>query len=95
MIHMNRKPNGITKSDAQAMKSENLIKQDFTAEAPNEKWLTDITEIPCKDGKLYLAAIFDWYSRFIVGWALSDTLDTALVLEAVLSAIKRCRVCLY
>ena len=47
-----RHPNGITREDAVAQKSENLINRDFTAEAPNEKWLSDITEVPCSDGKL-------------------------------------------
>jgi len=48
MIHMKHNPNGITKADAEAQKSENLIKQDFMAKAPNQKWLTNITETPCK-----------------------------------------------
>ena len=41
-----RHPNGITREDATAQKSENLINRDFTAEALNEKWLSDITEAP-------------------------------------------------
>ena len=82
MIHMKRKPNGITKADAQAQKSENLIKQDFTAEAPNEKWLTDITEIPCKDGKLYLAAILDCYDGTIRGFKMADNMQADLCVEA-------------
>jgi len=53
MIKYKRRPKGITKADAEAKKEENLIQQDFSAEQPNEKWLTDITEIPCKDAKLY------------------------------------------
>src|SRR5690554_4898078 len=48
-----RRPHGITREDAEAQKSENLIQRDFTADAPNQKWLSDITEIPCRDGKLY------------------------------------------
>ena len=51
-----RHPNGITREDPAAQKSENLIQGDFTASAPNQKWLSDITEIPCSDGKLYLCA---------------------------------------
>jgi len=82
MIHMKRKPNGITKADAQAQKSENLIKQDFTAEAPNQKWLTDITEIPCKDGKLYLAAILDCYDGTIRGFKMADNMQADLCVEA-------------
>ena len=51
MIRPKRRPNGITKEDREAEKSENLIKQDFSAENPNEKFLTDITEVACSDGK--------------------------------------------
>lgn len=40
-------------------------------------------------GHMYLTAVIDWYNRYIVGWALSDTLNTAPVLEAVASSIKR------
>lgn len=56
---------------------------------PNQVWAIDITYIPMKRGHMYLTAIIDWYSRFIVGWSISDTLDTAPVLEAVKTAISR------
>ena len=56
---------------------------------PNQVWAVDITYIKIRHGHMYLTAIIDWYSRFIVGWALSDTLDTAPVLEAVKKAIKQ------
>ena len=56
---------------------------------PNQVWAVDITYIKLKHGHMYLTAIIDWYSRYIVGWALSDTLDTAPVLEAVKKAIKQ------
>lgn len=55
---------------------------------PNQVWAIDITYIPMERGHMYLTAIIDWYSRFIVGWALSDTLDTAPVLEAVHKAVR-------
>ncbi len=54
---------------------------------PNQVWAIDITYIKMGRKHMYLTAIIDWYSRFIVGWALSDTLDTAPVLEAVKTAI--------
>ena len=56
---------------------------------PNQVWAVDITYIKLKHGHMYLTAIIDWYSRFIIGWVLSDTLDTAPVLEAVRKAIER------
>lgn len=54
---------------------------------PNQVWAIDITYIPMAHGHMYLTAIIDWHSRFIVGWELSDTLDTAPVLAAVKVAI--------
>jgi putative transposase len=49
----------------------NLLKRDFTADAPNTKWVADITGIGTAEGWLYLAAIVDIYSRLVVGWANS------------------------
>ena len=54
-----RKPNGITKADREARKSDDLLKRDFRAEEPLTKCVTDITEIKARDGKLYVSAIFD------------------------------------
>jgi putative transposase len=56
---------------------------------PNQVWAIDITYIPMKQGHMYLTAIIDWYSRYIIGWELSDTLETAPVLEAVKNAINK------
>lgn len=54
---------------------------------PNQVWAIDITYIKMSHGHMYLTAIIDWYSRFIVGWELSDTLETAPVLAAVQKAM--------
>lgn len=56
---------------------------------PNQVWAVDITYIKMGRKHMYMTAIIDWYSRFIVGWALSETLDTAPVLEAVKTAVER------
>ena len=56
---------------------------------PNQVWAVDITYISIGRSHMYLTAIIDWYSRFIVGWALSDTLETAPVLEALKQAIRQ------
>jgi putative transposase len=53
------------------------------ATAPNQLWVADITYIQSQEGWLYLAAILDLYSRKIVGWAMSDRVDTSLVLKAL------------
>ena len=62
--------------------ADNLLKRDFTATAPNQKWLTDITYIPTQEGWLYLATVLDVFSRRIVGWSMSDIIDSALVQDA-------------
>ena len=55
----------------------------------NQVWAIDITYIRMGRGHMYLTAIIDWYSRYIIGWELSDTLDTAPVLAAVKDAIRQ------
>jgi transposase InsO family protein len=67
----------------------NRLAQDFTTEAPNQKWLGDITYIPTAEGWLYLAAVLDLYSRRIVGWALAQTMTTDLVAAALNMALGR------
>ena len=57
------------------------------ATAPNQLWVADITYIETREGWLYLAAILDLYSRKIVGWAMSEHIDTALVLKALVMAL--------
>lgn len=57
-----RHPSGLTKADAAAQKADNLIQRDFSADTPNHKWLTDITQIPCADGKLYIAPVLDCFN---------------------------------
>jgi len=57
------------------------------ATAPNQIWVADITYIETEEGWLYLAGILDLYSRKIVGWAMSDRIDTALVLKALAMAL--------
>ena len=54
---------------------------------PNQVWAIDITYIVYKNSHMYLTAIIDWYSRYIVGWALSDTLETAPIVGAVREAV--------
>lgn len=83
-----RHPNGITREDAEAQKSENLIQRDFSATEPNEKWLSDITEVPCSDGKLYLSAVLDCFNGEVVGMALDDNMRKELCIQAFENACK-------
>jgi transposase InsO family protein len=84
-----RKPNGITKEDYEAQKSENLLRQDFTAESPNSKWLTDISEVPTADGKLYISPILDCFDGQIVGLAMDDNMKKGLCVNAFEQACLR------
>jgi len=61
----------------------NLLERDFSAPAPNQVVAGDITYIPTTDGWLYLAVLLDLYSRRVVGWAMSDRIDTELALSAL------------
>ena len=63
--------------------NDNVLKREFTTEAPNQAWVGDITYIRTREGWLYLAVLIDLYSRKVVGWALSVHIDTALVLTAL------------
>jgi putative transposase len=71
--------------------AENLLDQDFTAEAPNQRWASDITYISTHQGWLYLAVVMDLYSRRIVGWSMSRWINRHLVIDALNMAIgQRC-----
>jgi len=89
LLKKKRNPNSLTKEDREAQKSENLIKQDFTAEEPNSKWLSDISEIPTADGKLYIAPVFDCFDGKIVGLAMDDNMRKKLCIEAFEQACKQ------
>jgi transposase InsO family protein len=67
----------------------NLLERNFTADAPNESWVGDITYLDTHQGWLYLAVLIDLYSRRVVGWAMSEHIDTALVMSALNMALTR------
>jgi len=67
----------------------NRLKRDFSATAPNQKWVGDIVGIETDEGALYFAALLDVYSRRIIGWAMSDTCDKTLVIDALNMALAR------
>ncbi|MBB6262709.1 transposase InsO family protein, partial [Paenochrobactrum gallinarii] len=65
----------------------NLLKQDFSASAPNQKWAGDITYVWTREGWVYLAVILDLYSRRVIGWATGDRLKQDLALRALNMAL--------
>lgn len=79
LIHKpRRKPNGITKADREARKSDDLIRRDFHADKPLEKGVTDITELRAKDGKLYVSVIFDCFDLMPLGIEMRDNMKAGL-----------------
>jgi putative transposase len=76
-----------TRRRAGTIPAPNLLNQDFSAQARNEKWVTDITYIDTTEGWLYLASVMDLYSRRVVGWALADHMETSLIEAALLMAL--------
>ena len=83
-----RKPNGITKADRLARKSEDLLKRDFYADEPLKKVVTDITEIKAKDGKLYVSAIFDCFDLAVLGISMDTNMKAGLCVKTVDNAVK-------
>lgn len=67
----------------------NLLKRDFSADRPDQKWLADITYISTAEGWLYLAAILDLYTRRIVGWSMSERMTGDLTLSALNMALQQ------
>ena len=67
----------------------NVLDRDFTATAPNQKWVADFTYIWTHEGWLFVAVVLDLYSRRVVGWAMQATMTAQLVTDAMLMAIWR------
>lgn len=77
-----------TQADPTRQPAPNTLDRDFTAEAPNRKWVTDITYLPTAQGWVYLAVVLDLFSRKVVGWSLGPSLATELVSAALRLAIE-------
>jgi putative transposase len=82
-----RKRRNLTQPDKKARPFPDLLKRDFTAERPNQKWCGDMTEIPTDEGKLYLSTTLDLFSRILLGYATSDHPDAALAMATIRMAV--------
>lgn len=71
--------------------SPNLLERNFTVEAPDKAWVSDITYLATRTGWMYLTVIIDLFSRLVVGWALSSSLSHEMVIAALKRAIRRRR----
>lgn len=69
--------------------SENLLKQDFYASGPNQKWVGDITYLRTGEGWLYLAVVIDLWSRSVIGWSMSSRMTAQLASDALQMALWR------
>ncbi len=67
----------------------NVLDRDFTAKKANQKWVSDITYIAALEGWLYLAVVLDLFTRKVVGWSMSERIDSRLVVDALEMAVSR------
>lgn len=84
-----RRPKGLTKPDPSAMAAENLLCQDFGADRPWQKLLTDITQIQCADGKLYISPIMDCFNGEILSLCMADNMRKELCIDTLKAAAGR------
>ena len=81
---------GLPKDDGQrSVIAENVLDRQFSAEAPNQKWVADFTYIWTAEGWLYVAVVIDLFSRRVVSWSMSATMTAQLVTDALMMAIWR------
>ena len=82
-----KRRNGLTRQDKTKAPFPDLIRRDFTASEPNQRWVGDITEIPTVAGKLYLATVIDLFSRRLIGAATSRHPNAELAKAAITMAV--------
>ena len=83
-----RRKRSTTQADEAHVHAANLLNREFSAEAPNRKWVSDIKQIETDEGVLYLAATLDLYSRRAVGWAMDASMSATLTRSALRMAIQ-------
>ncbi len=76
-----------TQRDPSHPVAKNLLRRNFSSDAPNQRWAADITYISTHQGWLYLAVVMDLYSRRIVGWSMSRWMSRRIVVDALKMAI--------
>ena len=83
LLHLRRTPRGITKATTEIEEKENLIKRDFKSDKTLTKLLSDITQIQCLDGKLYISAILDCYNGEIVALEMRNNMKKELCIDTI------------
>lgn len=90
LIHeRKRRPKGLTKATTEIQEKENLIKQDFKADKPYTKLLTDISQIPCYDGTLYISPILDCFNGEVLSLIMRDNMKKELCMDTLSAARMR------
>ncbi len=84
-----KKYKATTNSNHSLPVAPNLLEQNFTADAPDQKWVSDITYIWTKEDWLYLAVVLELYSRRVIGWAIGERMTAALVCDTLIMALWR------
>ena len=84
-----RRPKGLTRATTEIQEKENLIKQDFTSDQPYQKLFTDISQIPCRDGKLYISPIMDCFNGEIISLVMRSNMRKELCIDTFNAAAKR------
>jgi len=88
LLQKRNSPKGLTKAEKQAQKSDNLLKRNFSATAPNQKMVTDITEWTARDGKVYQSGVFDCFDNACLGLSFADHMRTELCVETYSQAAR-------
>lgn len=88
-LHSRRRPKSLTKPDPEAIYNENLLKKDFSSDKPFTKVLTDITQVQCQNGKLYISPIFDCFNGEILSLCMADNMKKELVIDTLNAAVNR------
>lgn len=84
-----RRPYRLTRATTEAQEKENLIKKDFSAKTPHTKLLTDLSQIPCADGKLYISPIMDCFNGEIIALQMCDNMRKELCIDTLKAACDR------
>jgi putative transposase len=86
---MRRRYKQTTESKHSNRVEANILDREFKADKPNDKWVSDITYISTLEGWLYLSSVIDLYSRKVIGWSMSDTIDSKLVCDSLEMALSK------
>ena len=89
LLQRKKSPHGLTKCNHRDPQSDDLVQRDFTAVMPGIKYLSDMTQIKCADGKLYLAAVLDCYDGAVVGFSMKHHMRASLCCDALRDAVSR------